>query len=71
MYALLERAGVYQSSFTGEAEGTIFREGQRNIGLAYLATVQVECADEFMLMLKERKDDVDRDRAIATGSARR
>jgi hypothetical protein len=30
---LLERSGVFRTSFTGDALGTAFREGERNAGL--------------------------------------
>ena len=36
---LLERSGVFRSSFTGEALSTSFREGERNVGLGFLALV--------------------------------
>ena len=37
--ALLERSGVFRSSFTGDAQSTAFREGERNVGLGFLALV--------------------------------
>ncbi len=57
MYGLLERAGVYRGSFTGDAT-TFFREGERNVGLFYLNLLNAHFPDEFVLMLKERREDV-------------
>jgi hypothetical protein len=55
VWRLLERTGVYRSSFTGNSE-TFFREGQRNIGLMLMAQIN-ECAPEqYSLMLKEQLD---------------
>ncbi len=61
MYGLLAAAGVYQGSFTGNSE-TFYKEGKRAIGLQYLAIVNEHCAEEFVLMLKEHKEDSDGDR---------
>jgi hypothetical protein len=60
MYRLLERAGVYTGSFTGEALGTVYGEGKRAVGLAYLDILSRYCAEEYVLMLKEHQEDVDR-----------
>lgn len=35
--SLLERSGVFRSSFTGDAPSTFFREGERNVGLSLYA----------------------------------
>lgn len=52
MWRLLEFAGVYRTSFTGNSE-TFFREGQRNVGLKFLAEVQENSPDEYLKMLKK------------------
>jgi hypothetical protein len=36
---LLERSGVFRVSFTGDALGTSFREGERNVGLMLLQQI--------------------------------
>lgn len=59
---LLEESGVYRSSYAGD-DDTFFREGRRAIGLKYLAVVSSHCPDDYILMLKERRDDVDRNRS--------
>lgn len=61
MYGLLAAAGVYQGSFTGNSE-TFYKEGKRAIGLQYLAIINEHCAEQFVLMLKEHKEEVDGDR---------
>lgn len=55
MWRLLERCGVYKSSFTGNSE-TFFREGMRNVGLGFLAQVHEITPDQFAVMLKEQQD---------------
>lgn len=55
MANLLAQAGVYRTSFTGNSE-TFFREGQRDIGLRYIAIIQAHCADDFLKMLKEQAE---------------
>jgi hypothetical protein len=57
MWRLLEKAGVFRSSFTGNSE-TFFREGQRNIGLMLIADIHEACPNDYTRMLKEqRKND--------------
>jgi len=55
VWRLLERTGVYRSSFTGNSE-TFFREGQRNVGLMLMAQINEFSPDQYALMLKETHD---------------
>ena len=55
VWRLLERTGVYRSSFTGNSE-TFFREGQRNVGLMLMAQINEHAPDQYALMLKEQTD---------------
>jgi hypothetical protein len=55
VWRLLERTGVYRSSFTGNSE-TFFREGQRNVGLMLMAQINESSPDQYALMLKEQND---------------
>lgn len=55
MWRLLEKTGVYRSSFTGNSE-TYFREGMRNVGLMLMAQVNEFSPDQYALMLKEQQD---------------
>jgi hypothetical protein len=50
---LLEKAGIYRTSFTGNSE-TFFREGMRNVGLFVLSEVMEITPEQFALMLKEQ-----------------
>ncbi|CAB5162287.1 hypothetical protein UFOVP152_17 [uncultured Caudovirales phage] len=54
MWRLLDRAGVFRSSFTGNSE-TFFREGQRNIGLIYLAQVHEHAPEAYSTMIEENR----------------
>lgn len=55
MWRLLERTGVYRSSFTGNSE-TFFREGARNVGLMLMAQIHEVCPDQYAVMLKEQQN---------------
>ena len=54
MQRLMDKAGIYRSSFTGNSE-TFFREGERNVGLLFVAEITEHTPDEFLLMLKEHR----------------
>jgi hypothetical protein len=56
MWRLLDRAGVFRTSFTGNST-TFFNEGMRNIGLIVLADVMAACADQYVVMMNESKED--------------
>lgn len=59
VWRLLDKAGVYRSSFTGNSE-TFFREGQRNLGLQILGLIHAHTPELYHTMLKEQTDH-DRD----------
>lgn len=52
IWSLMERTGIYVTSFTGNSE-TFFREGQRNIGLMYLAEINQACPEKYLQMINE------------------
>jgi hypothetical protein len=54
MWRLLEKAGVYRTSFTGNSE-TFFKEGMRNLGLFIVAEIHAHCPEQYTLMLNESK----------------
>lgn len=56
VWRLLEQAGVFRSSFTGDAQQTAFNEGQRNMGLRVLAMVHEHAPESYQLMLTEHND---------------
>lgn len=51
---LLDKAGIYRTSFTGNSE-TFFREGMRNVGLFVLSEVMEITPEQFAMMLKEQQ----------------
>ena len=53
---LLNATGVFRSSFAGSDEMD-FREWARNVGLRYFADITDLCPDQYVLMLKEHKED--------------
>lgn len=55
VWRLLEKCGVFRTSFTGDSE-TFFKEGQRNVGLAILALVHEACPEKYTVMLKEQRE---------------
>lgn len=55
MWRLLDRAGVFRSSFTGNSE-TFFREGMRNIGLMIVAELNEHCPERYLQMVNEQKE---------------
>jgi len=55
VWRLLEKAGVFRSSFTGNSE-TFFREGARNIGLQVLAMIHEHAPESYTQMLSEQKE---------------
>lgn len=50
---LLERAGVWRSSFNSDALQMAFNEGVRNEGLRLLDMVTAHCRERYVEMLKE------------------
>lgn len=59
MWRLLNRAHIYESSFTGNSH-TFFNEGERNIGLRYLAEIHANCAASYLDMMSEaQKENTD------------
>ena len=57
VWGLLELAGVFRSSYTGDNNATNFNEGQRNVGLGILAKLMAYCPGSYELMVKEQKND--------------
>ncbi len=55
VWRLLERTGVFRSSFTGNSE-TFFREGMRNVGLLLMAQVNETCPEHYTSMVQEQRE---------------
>jgi hypothetical protein len=56
VWRLLERAGVFRTSFTGNST-TFFNEGMRNMGLMVLGDVHEAAADAYIVMMNESKKE--------------
>ena len=70
MHRLLSAAGIYRSSFTGDATLAVFREGERNIGLRFLHDVQETCPERYVTMLQEQQPNDDGNARNRTGRKR-
>jgi hypothetical protein len=55
VWSLLVRLGMWRSSFTGERQGTDFREGMRNAALMLWDDLEKACPDLLLRMLKENR----------------
>lgn len=54
VWRLLERSGVFRSSFTGNSQ-TFFNEGARSVGLWAQAICLEFCPEDYLKMLLEKK----------------
>lgn len=54
-WRLLERAGIYRTSFTGNSE-TFFREGMRQMGLHILGDIQAHAPESIAQMFTEARE---------------
>lgn len=55
MWWLLERAGVYRTTFDANATVMAFREGHRNLGVMLEAECRTHVLERYIQMLKEQK----------------
>lgn len=55
LWRLLERTGLYRSSFNTNGMTMAMNEGQRNLGLFLLAELMDAAPDAYAQMLKEHK----------------
>lgn len=53
MWGLLSRAHMYHTSFDPNNYKTVFNEGERNIGLQYVAQIHEACAHQYAVMVEE------------------
>lgn len=53
---LLGVCHVFATSWSPDASTTAFKEGERNIGLAVLASIQAVAGAEYLTMVKEAKE---------------
>lgn len=59
MFRLFDRAHLYRSSFSNDPHSTSFREGERNVGLYFLATITEACPERYITLLQESRADAD------------
>jgi hypothetical protein len=50
---LLDRVGIYRTSFSTEALAMAFNEGQRNVGLQLVGQINQHCPSRFSEMQRE------------------
>lgn len=53
-WRLLNEAGLFSSSYTGEAISGAFSEGKRAFAVRLMADLQAECPHLYLLMVEER-----------------
>lgn len=59
VWRLLDKTGVYRSSFTGNST-TFFNEGARNVGLQLLLEINQFCPDRYAQMVTEQRERDDK-----------
>jgi predicted Fe-S protein YdhL (DUF1289 family) len=69
VWRLLERAGVFRSTFSATAMVMAFNEGQRNQGNVFLTEVMTHCPDRFLEMLTEQRKHDDRNADDGRGAS--
>lgn len=57
VWRLLEQAGVWRSTYTGEALSAAFAEGKRNTGLMVFSDVMEACPDQYLVMANEASEE--------------
>jgi hypothetical protein len=57
LWRLLSSAGVFRSSYTGDANGTMFNEGRRDLGLMVLSETTEADPNAYAKMVQESKAD--------------
>ena len=57
VWRILDRAGVFRSSFSSDSLIMAFSEGRRNEGLALLQTINLVCPELYIKMSKEAAED--------------
>jgi hypothetical protein len=55
MWRLLEKAGVFRTSFSTNALQMALGEGNRSYGLYWLHEVMAHCPEKFVMMINESK----------------
>lgn len=56
-WSYLKKCGIFESSYTGVAEQTFFKEGARNIGLQLMADMNEADPEAYLKMMEEARKD--------------
>jgi len=56
VHRILQRAGLFRCSFSGQSNQTIFNEGGRNQGLMILNEIMTHAPGSYQTMLKENSN---------------
>jgi hypothetical protein len=56
VWRLLEKAGVFRTSFSTNALQMALGEGNRSYGLFWLNEVMTHCPEKFLIMINESKN---------------
>ncbi len=56
IWRVLERCGIYKTSFTGDSAHTFFNEGQRQIGLWLLTEIEDSDKNALSVMQSEQRN---------------
>ena len=60
VWRLLEKAGVFRTTFRPDALEMAFNEGIRNVGLLLVTEIHELCPEKYHVMAKETTDNDDR-----------
>lgn len=56
-YRYMKECGVFRISYTGNGSETFFNEGQRNVGLKFLADINDADPEIYATMIKENQEE--------------
>ena len=56
VWELLKRSHIFSTSYTGDPTGTLFAEGERNVGLSILSDITSYAPDQYIQMTREAQD---------------
>ncbi len=56
LWRYIKECGIFQTSFTGVANTTFFREGEKNVGLRMMADINESEPEMWITMMKENKE---------------
>lgn len=69
VWGAMERSGLFNQSFDGTSEGTIFSDGLKNEGRYLMGRIFELCPEKFAVMIQEKQEDDARYDAIHGNSS--